>query len=264
MTYADLFTGIGCMSLAASLNGCKIIFKSEIEAYPNSITGQYWPDVPNLGDIQTADFRGYAGMVDILAGGFPCQDISNSGKGAGIMGKKSRLWHQFYRCIKEILPRYVIIENSNQLPKKGLDWLLCDLARIGYDAEWCTIPAALLGANHVRPRTWILAYPNTFGRRGQLCMLVRILHEKRSREIQKELDSQGSHFLQFEKRYGQPPVFGKYDGISRKLHIPKRVQALGNALYWPIPYLIIKTIKEIESMDYTQYNEFQLLLTQNF
>jgi DNA (cytosine-5)-methyltransferase 1 len=98
--------------------------------------------------------------VDVICGGFPCQDISIAGKGAGLAGARSGLWWEFYRLIAEIRPAWVIIENVSALRHKGLGDVLRSLAAVGYDAEWHCIPASAVGAPHRRDRIWIVAYPN--------------------------------------------------------------------------------------------------------
>lgn len=100
--------------------------------------------------------------IDMVAGGFPCQDVSHSGGRAGIKGEFSGLWSHFARLIRELRPRFVIVENVPGLLNRGMGDVLGDLAASGYDAEWDCIPAAALGAPHLRARIWILAYPRGF------------------------------------------------------------------------------------------------------
>jgi site-specific DNA-cytosine methylase len=102
--------------------------------------------------------------VDVICGGFPCQDISAAGSRVGIDGERSGLWSEYARLIGELRPRYVIVENVADLLIRGLAIVLGDLAAIGYDAEWHCIPAAAVGADHWRDRLWIIAYPNGAGR----------------------------------------------------------------------------------------------------
>jgi DNA (cytosine-5)-methyltransferase 1 len=98
--------------------------------------------------------------VDVIAGGFPCQDISNAGKRIGISGERSGLWSEFSRIIGELRPRFVLVENVAALLVRGIETVLGDLAAIGYDAEWQIISAADMGAPHLRKRVWILGYPH--------------------------------------------------------------------------------------------------------
>jgi len=119
-----------------------------------------FPPFPIWGDVQTFDGKPWRGIVDIVAGGFPCQDISIAGKGAGIDGKRSGLWSHFARIIGEIRPRYAFIENSPMLVNRGLDRVLCDLASLGFDAQWCVLGADDCDASHERKRCFILANSN--------------------------------------------------------------------------------------------------------
>jgi DNA (cytosine-5)-methyltransferase 1 len=107
--------------------------------------------------------------VDVLCGGFPCQDLSYAGKGAGLDGERSGLWAEYARLVRELRPRYVVVENVGALLARGIDVVLGDLAACGYDAEWDCIPASAVGAPHRRDRVWIVAYPDgSQGWRGAL------------------------------------------------------------------------------------------------
>ena len=112
-------------------------------------------------DIRDFDASEYAGRVDLIAGGFPCQDISAAGKGAGITGERSGLWKEFARIIGDVRPRFVFVENSPMLTLRGLNVVLADLAALGFDAVWEVVSAAQAGAPHRRERIWILAYANS-------------------------------------------------------------------------------------------------------
>ena len=105
--------------------------------------------------------------VDVICGGFPCQDISYAGKGAGLAGERSGLWREIARLVGEIRPRYVVLENVSALLSRGLGDVLGDLASLGYDAEWHCIPASYVGAPHRRDRIWIVAYPLCCGWEGR-------------------------------------------------------------------------------------------------
>ena len=116
-----------------------------------------FPRFPIWDDVRTFSGHEWRGKVDIVSGGFPCQDISCAGKGAGIDGERSGLWSEMARIIGEVRPRYAFIENSPMLVSRGLDRVLSDLAAMGFDAEWCCLSAADCGAWHERDRIWILA-----------------------------------------------------------------------------------------------------------
>lgn len=158
----DLFSGIGGFSLGLERAGMETVAFCEIDKKARLVLNKHWPSVPVFDDISTLtrealDARGIS--VDVICGGFPCQDISLAGKGAGLEGDRSGLWFQFHRLIKEIQPHYAIIENVSALRNRGLDQVLRSLAEIGYDAEWHCIPASAVGAPHRRDRIWIVAYP---------------------------------------------------------------------------------------------------------
>lgn len=116
------------------------------------------PKFPIWDDVRTFDGKPWRGKVDVVCGGFPCQDISCAGKGAGIEGARSGLWSEFARIIGEVQPRYAFVENSPMLAVRGLGRVLGDLSEIGYNARWCVMGADDVGAPHIRKRMWILAY----------------------------------------------------------------------------------------------------------
>lgn len=159
----SLFAGIGGFDLAAEWVGWRTVWVSEIEPFASKTLGVLFPEAINHGDITKIDFTKVE-PIDVLCGGFPCQDISNAGKGVGIDGERSGLWREYRRAICELRPRYVVVENVSALLARGLDRVLGDLAALGYDAEWHCITASAVGAPHRRDRVWIVAYPNASGR----------------------------------------------------------------------------------------------------
>ena len=163
MRVGSLFAGIGGFDLAAKWVGWSTAWVSEIDPFACQVLAHHFPDAPNHGDITQIDFTTVE-PVDILVGGFPCQDISNAGKQAGITGARSGLWFEYARAIRELRPRYVVVENVAALTNRGLSSVLGSLAEIGYDAEWTCFGAADVGAPHKRDRLWLLAYP--IGQRG--------------------------------------------------------------------------------------------------
>lgn len=158
-----LFAGAGGGILGGYLLGWKTICAVEIEDYPRRVLLQrqkdgIFPHFPIWDDIRTFDGRPWSGAVDIITGGFPCQDISAAGKGAGLDGEKSGLWHEVPRVVREVDPKFIYLENSPMLTLLGLDRVLADLAALGYNARWCVLGADAAGAPHKRERIWILAY----------------------------------------------------------------------------------------------------------
>lgn len=158
MRIGSLFAGIGGFDLAARWMGWETAWYSEIEPYACRVMEKNFPGVPNLGDITKIT---NPPSVDMLVGGFPCQDISVAGKGVGIGGERSGLWSEFARLIGEIHPKWVVAENVSALRSRGLALVLQDFHALGYDAEWHCIPASAVGAPHQRDRIWIIAYPHT-------------------------------------------------------------------------------------------------------
>ena len=161
MNHLDLFSGIGGFALGLQrTGGFKTIGFCDFDAKTHPVLKKNFPGVPIYDDVRTlkgADI----GTVDIVTGGFPCQDLSVAGKGAGLKGERSGLWYEMHRIIKETRPKWVIAENVAVLRSRGLDEVLGSLAEIGYDAEWHCIPASAVGAPHRRDRIWIVAYPQS-------------------------------------------------------------------------------------------------------
>jgi DNA (cytosine-5)-methyltransferase 1 len=162
MTFGELFAGIGGFSLGLERAGMQCKWQVEIDPYAVAVLKKHWPEVPKHEDVRTFPPQGEWG-VDLICGGFPCQDISVAGKGAGLAGARSGLWHEFARIIGEIRPRYVLVENVAALLTRGMGTVLGDLSSLGYDAEWHVIPASAVGAPHRRERVWIVAYANDQG-----------------------------------------------------------------------------------------------------
>lgn len=122
---------------------------------------------PIWSDVSTFDGRPWRGIADLISGGFPCQDVSNAGKRAGLDGRRSGLWFEYARIISEVRPQFVFIENVGALISRGLDRVLDSLASIGFDAEWGCFRASDVGAPHKRERVFILAYANGDNLRGE-------------------------------------------------------------------------------------------------
>jgi DNA (cytosine-5)-methyltransferase 1 len=168
----DLFSGIGGFSLGLERAGMRTVAFCEIDPYCRAVLAKHWPTVPCFTDVTRLEAGmlelAECGGIDLICGGFPCQDISVAGKGAGLAGARSGLWSHFARLIRELRPRWVVIENVSALLTRGVDIVLGDLAEIGYDAEWHCIPATYVGAPHRRDRVWIIAYPGSEGRWQEL------------------------------------------------------------------------------------------------
>ena len=169
MNELALFAGAGGGILGGRLLGWRTVCAAEWEPHAASVLVQrqndgILPPFPIWDDVQTFDGRPWRGIVDVVSGGFPCQDISAAGKGAGIDGKRSGMWGHMARIIGEVRPRYVFVENSPMLTSRGLNRVLGDLAEMGFDARWGVVSAAAVGAPHKRDRIWIVAHSNRSGR----------------------------------------------------------------------------------------------------
>jgi len=180
----SLFSGYGGLDLAVmNVLDAEVVWHCEWEKAPSAILEHHFPNVPNYRDVKQVDFTKVEG-IDILTGGFPCQDLSLAGKRAGLQeGTRSGLWIEFARAIQELQPKLVIIENvrgllsakadngmeyeqedldviAGRTPIRAMGVVLGDLADIGYDAKWCGLRAADAGAPHNRFRVFIIAYPS--------------------------------------------------------------------------------------------------------
>ena len=163
-----LFAGAGGGILGGILLGHRPVCAVEIEPAARRMLlarqrDGMLPAFPIWDDVQTFDGRPWRGIADVVCGGFPCQDISSAGAGAGIGGARSGLWREMARIVGEVLPRIVFVENSPLLVGRGLAVVLGDLAAMGYDARWGVLGAADCGGPHKRDRLWLYAYSNRDG-----------------------------------------------------------------------------------------------------
>ena len=162
ITFGSLFAGIGGFDLGFERAGMTCKWQVEIDDYANRVLKKHWPEVRRHRDIKTfppspeSDWS-----VDVICGGFPCQDISYAGRGAGLEGERSGLFFDAIRVVRELRPRLVCMENVAALLTRGLDVVVGTLAEIGYRVEWHCIPAAHVGAPHIRDRVFIHAYRNS-------------------------------------------------------------------------------------------------------
>ena len=162
MNELALFSGVGGGILGGKLLGWTTICAVEIDPYCRAVLSQRQNDgilapFPIWDDVCTFDGKPWRGRVDVVSGGFPCQDISSAGKGAGIDGARSGLWVEMARIIKEVQPSHAFVENSPILTSRGIGRVLGDLAEMGYDADWGVVGADDVGAPHRRKRIWIAA-----------------------------------------------------------------------------------------------------------
>lgn len=217
MNELALFAGAGGGILGGVLLGWHTVAAVELERYPRELLLQrqrdgILPPFPVWDDVRTFDGKPWRGIVDVVSGGFPCQDISAAGKGAGITGARSGLWVEMHRVICEVRPRYAFMENSPLLTSRGLHRVLGDLAEAGYNAAWMVLGAADLGAPHKRDRIWILAEDS---RRRDVLSHSNMLRSGRRQQFQEgspqearvsplDSDSYGMQCTEQRKQYDRP------------------------------------------------------------
>jgi DNA (cytosine-5)-methyltransferase 1 len=232
----DLFSGIGGFSLGLErTGGFKTVAFCEIEPFPRKVLAKHWPGVPIYDDVRNLSAARLAAdgiAVDAICGGFPCQDISFAGNGAGLDGERSGLWFEYFRLIRELRPRISLIENVAALLSRGLDRVLCDLASIGYDAQWEVISASDLGAIHRRQRLWIQTYPNSDSMRSQ-----RIRPSAARAWGQQQFEGLVQDQLRFSLPAGKSG--GVVDGVPDRMG---SLKGFGNAVVPQIPELIGRAI----------------------
>jgi DNA (cytosine-5)-methyltransferase 1 len=242
MNVLDLFSGIGGFSLGLERAGMKTIAFCEIEEFPRKILRKHWPDVPIHKDVRTLHAKDIAGTVDLICGGFPCQDLSYAGKGAGFEGERSSLYKEMLRLVGECLPRYAIFENVTALLSgNGGAWFakfLYDLAEVGYDAEWHSMPASYLGTVHRRDRVWIIAYP--VGSNVESLDLQKSLRAYTEKPFGWKLTRAIDACLPADD---YAVMRGTYDGVRETMDMLK---AVGNSVVPQIPELIGRAIMEVE------------------
>lgn len=192
LTFGSLFAGIGGADLGAERAGMECRWQVEIDDFCNRVLARHWPNVRRWRDVRTFPPRSFEHSyswraaptrpfapdmrrdttraqwgVDVIWGGFPCQDISNAGHRAGIDGERSGLWSEMLRVIGVLRPGHVVVENVAAILGRGLGRVVGDLAAIGYDAEWAIVPAEVFGAGHERERLFVVSYPAGSGSQGR-------------------------------------------------------------------------------------------------
>jgi DNA (cytosine-5)-methyltransferase 1 len=232
VTFGSLFAGIGGLDLGLERAGMRCVWQVEIDDYCRRVLAKHWPDVRRHDDVRTFppgepdDWR-----CDLIAGGFPCQDVSLAGRRAGINGERSGLWAEFARIIRDLRPRFVLVENVPGLLTSGLGRVLGDLATLGFDAEWDCLSASSVGAPHIRERVFLVAYAGS---------------ERRQQDARSSLgDEKADGRAGRHRRESHKDYFARRDGESALSHAEKRQSgqlrreqfaAFGQScrdLYWP-------------------------------
>ena len=165
LTVGSLFSGIGGLDLGLERAGMAVIWQSEIDPYASRILTKHYPHVPNLGDITEIDWSTVE-RPDLVCGGFPCQPFSAAGRRRGIDDSRW-LWPHFATCLRLVRPRWALLENVPGILTLGFGEVASDLAALGYDLEWECIPAAAVGAPHLRYRVFVVAHASSPGRQQE-------------------------------------------------------------------------------------------------
>jgi DNA (cytosine-5)-methyltransferase 1 len=237
MKIGSLFSGIGGfeLGLERAIPGSKTIWQVEQDKYCQKVLKKHWPDAKIYDDVCQIT-KHNAEPVDIICGGFPCQDISLAGKQKGIIKNETRsgLWWEMHRIISEIRPRIAVLENVAAITNNGIGDVLGSLSQIGYDAEWTIVSAQQFGAPHIRKRWFCVAYPNS--ERSQTKQANPMQFQRRKEGIQSITpcgstkndwnDRPRNYWEQFPN---QSPIRGRNDGISYRMD-RHRIKALGNAI----------------------------------
>lgn len=235
----SLFAGIGGFDLGLErTGGFETVAFCEINPFCRRVLAKHWPKVPCYEDVRTltADALRRDGVTpNVICGGFPCQDISRAGTGAGLAGERSGLWREYARLIGEIRPKFVAVENVAALLDNGMGTVLGDLADIGYDAEWSTVSACALGAPHMRQRVFIVAYPNGFHGRPRLWDTASREH----RQVQALHDLASARARAGARLANPSALYGGADGVPFGMD---RNRAIGNSIYPEIPEIIGRAI----------------------
>lgn len=230
MNELHLFAGAGGGILGGKLLGHTTVCAVEIEDYPRQVLLQrqrdeILPKFPIWDDVSTFDGTPWRGTVDVICGGFPCQDISSAGRGKGIEGERSGLWKEYKRLIGEIRPNFIFAENSPLLRTRGLTVILKDLAELGYDARWCILGSGDFQAPHSRKRMWILATNTNCFRSQENTNQDRVCEQTLSKENSRRFSKVGmSNFRTESRPIGARPM-GVGNAVAYELD---RIKAAGN------------------------------------
>ena len=244
INHLDLFSGIGGFALAAQRtwkDKLNIVGFCEIEPYAQKVLNKNFPNVPIYQDIKELNGKQFKD-IDIITGGFPCQDISIAGYGVGIEGERSGLWSEMLRIISEIRPKFALIENVSAITFRGGTRVISDLAKIRYTTEWQTISAAYVGALHRRNRMWFVSYPSDsrseYTKHGE--------SKEDTKETEMVRECKGSVFSnkgEFREKIRTTEFIRRGNGIPNRMD---RIKGLGNAIVPQVAEIIMRRIKSVK------------------
>lgn len=236
MKIGSLFSGIGGLELGLerSIPNAKTVWQVEKDPYARAVLAKHWPETKRFKNVEKVGAHNLE-SVELICGGFPCQDLSIAGKQAGIDGARSGLWREFARIIGEIQPRFVIVENVPALLGRGMDRVLGDLAARGYDAIWDCIPAAFVNAPHRRDRLFIVGFRN-----------ISNAGIRRYRTPEKDIFSRGIGAVA-RNRWPTEPGVGRVG--PRVPYRVDRLKCLGNAVVPQVAAVIGRVVVQLEGLE---------------
>jgi len=271
----SLFSGIGAIDKGLEDSGFfETVAFCEKDKHCKKVLNKHWPLLPIFDDVEKLDIPSLQGEgiynIDVIVGGFPCQDISFAGAQKGILkGERSSLWKEYFRLIKEIGPKYVIIENVEHLRKNGLGIVLRDLSSIGHTVEWTVLTAEAFGLPHKRERLFIVSYPGSIrlDERIREERYLQINQERESEEIHSDREKCEPKFIEIRKIFPDgsvesfmsshpckksfvSSVHRVTDGLESKLDEDRRrqrIKQLGNSVVPIIATYIGKQISDYEA-----------------
>lgn len=255
LTFGSLFAGIGGFDLGFERAGMACKWQVEIDDYANRVLAKHWPNVHRERDIRECGKHNLE-RVDVVCGGFPCQDVSYNGLRAGVYGKRSGLFQEAIRVICELRPQVVVLENVAALLDGGLGEVLRHLAESGFNAEWDVLPACAFGADQIRERIYILAYAEHVGlerRRGANCVGPQMFFRSGVCEFKSsggtiKTDQALSAVARRDTHWKRKPGVGRVaDGVPNRVD---RIRGLGNAVVPQVAEWIGRRI--VESLESTK------------
>ena len=245
----DLFSGIGGISLALKDYVRPIAF-CEIDKYCQKVLSKNFPNIPIHDDVKTLGGEQFNGKIDIIYGGFSCQDISVAGLGKGLEGERSGLFYEIVRLTKEIQPSFVFLENVPAIRRRGLFAIVSEFTELGYDCRWTIVSARVVGAAHLRKRWFFLAHASRkrLERQGDGTKHSETKYtkselsneslahttsrndwksnsRKSERQIQQSRERNGEGYMDRSWWFSEPNVDRVVDGVPFRVD---RVKALGN------------------------------------
>ena len=256
MRIGSLFSGIGGLELGLerAILGAHTVWQVEQDEYARAVLAKHWPNAKRYQDVKEAGAHNLE-PVDVICGGFPCQDISVAGKGAGLDGARSGLWTEYARIVCELRPGYIVVENVPALLSRGLGRVLADLAACGYDALWDCIPAAAVGAHHRRDRLFLVAWSVSNANSSTIRHRAKRTTRGRNdiqgqRQPKPRHDGASGRVARFRPHCADWPTIAGVGrvahGVSRRVD---RLRCLGNAVVPQVAEVVGRVIMGLEHAD---------------